>query len=102
MSWMIEKDVHDARGDMNLSHWSEYDSERRRQILSEIGSLVRNHAMPPERYLLLHPNARLSDTDTQLLYQWTQSERRRLRKSEKEPAFPVAAISNEHVVRTSR
>jgi hypothetical protein len=91
MSWMIEKDVHDAREHMNLSRWSDYDSDRQRQILSEMGSLVRNHVMPPERYLLLHPKARLTSADTELLYRWTQSERRRLRSSE--------AL---HAVRTSR
>ena len=81
-SWMIEKDVHNARSHMNLSHWSDYDSERRIQILTEIGSLVRNHQMPPRRYLMLHPEARLSDADAGLLYQWTRSERKREKASE--------------------
>lgn len=89
MSWMVEKDVHDARSHMNLSHWNDYDSERRRQILSEIGSLVRNRAMPPERYLLLHPEARLSGTEAELLYQWTRSERSRLKTSEPHQAASV-------------
>ena len=79
LSWMVEKDVHDARSHMNLSHWNDYDADYRIQILSQIGSLVRNHQMPPQRYLLLHPEARLSDTDTDQLYQWTRSERRRLK-----------------------
>jgi len=79
MSWLIEKDVHDARDAMNLSRWNDYDSNRRRQILTELGSLVRNHVMPPRRYLLLHPEARLSDSETDALYSWTQAERKRLR-----------------------
>jgi hypothetical protein len=79
MSWMIEKDVHDARSHMNLSRWRDYDADQRRQILSEIGSLVRNHGMPPQRYLMLHPEAQLSDADVDRLYQWTRSERKRLK-----------------------
>ncbi len=79
MSWMIEKDVHDARSHMNLSRWRDYDPGQRQQILSEIGSLVRNHGMPPQRYLVLHPEARLSGPEVDRLYQWTRSERKRLK-----------------------
>jgi len=85
MSWMIEKDVHDARSHMNLSRWRDYDPEQRQQILSEIASLVRNHIMPPQRYILLHPEARLSSSDVDRLYRWTRSERKRL-KAEPAPA----------------
>jgi hypothetical protein len=93
MSWMIEKDVHDARSHMNLSRWSDYDPGQRRQILSEIASLVRNHMMPPQRYLLLHPEARLSGADVDVLYQWTRSERKRL-KAEPEPAASAGVNLN--------
>jgi hypothetical protein len=79
MSWMVESDVRDARIHMNLSRWNDYDSNRQRQILTEIGSLVRNRQMPPRRYLLLHPDARLSDSDSDRLYQWSRAERQRLK-----------------------
>ena len=86
MSWMIEKDVRDARSHMDLSRWSSYDSDHRQELLSEIGSLVRNHNMPLPRYLLLHPEARLSDSEVDHLYQWARSERKRLKGSEPSPA----------------
>ena len=93
MSWMIEKDVHDARSHMNLSRWRDYDPAQRQQILSEIGSLVRNHGMPPQRYLLLHPEARLSSADVDWLYKWTRSERKRL-KAEPPPAASAGVNLN--------
>jgi len=93
MSWMIEKDVHDARSHMNLSRWRDYDSGQRQQILSEIGSLVRNHGMPPQRYLLLHPEARLTSSEIDRLYQWTRSERKRL-KAEPPPAASAGVSPN--------
>jgi len=34
--------------------------------------------MPPQRYLLLHPEARLGDDERQPIYRWTRTERRRL------------------------
>ena len=77
-SWMIEKDVRDARRHMNLSRWAGYDAEQRQSMLARMGSMVRNRLMPPERYLMLHPSARLSDPEAEALYQWTRSARRRL------------------------
>ena len=62
---------------MNLSHWSDYDAEQRARMLSEIGSVVRNHVMPPQRYLLLHPEARLDGSEAEQIYQWTKTERMR-------------------------
>jgi cytochrome c len=79
MSWMIESDVARARGHMNLSRWNGYPPERHREILSEMSSLVRDRVMPLPRYLLLHPEARLSDTEVDYLYQWAKSELQRLK-----------------------
>jgi hypothetical protein len=91
MSWMVEKDVHDARSHMNLSRWNDYGSAQRQELLSKIGSLVRNHRMPLPQYLLLHPEARLSDSDVNQIYQWTRSERKRLKAAEPPPEVAVTS-----------
>jgi cytochrome c len=78
MSWMIEKDVHDARLHMNLSRWQEYPADKQVEILARLGSEVRNHRMPLPRYQSLHPEAALSDADIRQLYDWTRKQRRRL------------------------
>lgn len=79
MSWLIEGDVYNGRKHMNLSRWDEYDSEQKQAILSEIAVMVKNHKMPLPRYLFLHPEAKLSDSDVDRIYQWARSERRRLK-----------------------
>jgi hypothetical protein len=78
MSWMIEKDVHDARLHMNLSRWQDYPADKQVEILARLGAEVRNHQMPRPRYVSLHPEAKLSEADIQQLYDWTRKERRRL------------------------
>lgn len=78
VSWMIARDVHQARAHVNMSNWRSYSTEDRIRLLSEIGSAVRNRAMPLPRYLLLHPEARISSEERQQIYQWTRTERRRL------------------------
>jgi len=79
ISWMIENDVHRARKHMNISRWEDYTTEQQMEILSSLGAGVRNHQMPMQRYLAIHPEARLSESDIHQLYEWSRSERRRLR-----------------------
>jgi cytochrome c len=80
-SWAIEKDVAEARQHMNLSHWNEYSAEEKRDLLARIGTEVRNRRMPLPRYLVLHPEARLSDDEIQRIYEWTKDQRRALRNN---------------------
>ncbi|HLY20066.1 MAG TPA: heme-binding domain-containing protein [Bryobacteraceae bacterium] len=78
MSWMIEKDVHEARSHMNLSQWDEYDAQKQHDLLAELAAVVRNRRMPLPRYTLLHPEAKPSPDEFERIYQWTRAERRRL------------------------
>ena len=79
VSWLVARDVQQARSHMNLSQWQDYSTDDRLRLLSAIGSAARNSIMPPQRYLFLHPEARLSDAERQQLYRWTRTERSRLK-----------------------
>jgi len=78
-SWLVEHDVQTARTHMNLSRWQTYDDDEKSLLLSEIGSVVRKREMPPRRYTLVHPDAKLSDAEANEIYQWRHAERRLLR-----------------------
>lgn len=78
VSWLLARDVQQARLHLNLSRWPEYSTDERLRLLSEIGSAVRNGEMPVQRYLLLHPEARLTIVERQQIYRWTRTERSRL------------------------
>jgi len=78
ISWLLARDVQHARLHMNLSRWQDYSTDDRIRLLSEIGSAVRNREMPVQRYVLLHPEARLTDIERQQIYRWTRTERSRL------------------------
>src|SRR5579883_1634092 len=81
MSWMIEKDVHDARSHMDLSHWQDYTVEERIDLLTKLAVQVRNRKMPLPKYLRMHREAVLSDEDVQQLDSWAHRERKRLRSA---------------------
>ena len=78
MSWLIEKDVHEARSHLNLSRWGEYDARKQHDLLAELAAVVRSRRMPLLRYTLLHPGAKPSPDEFERIYQWTRVERRRL------------------------
>ena len=85
ISALIEHDVLEARSHMDLSQWQSYDDTQKRRILAEIGSVVRNGVMPPARYTLVHPEAKLSPDDISAIYQWTRSNRNSLKRAQANP-----------------
>jgi hypothetical protein len=78
VSLVINRDVKAGRARLNLSQWGEYTLTRRLRFLSEIANQVQQREMPLAVYTLLHRDARLSDSDVQALFRWTQTERLRL------------------------
>jgi len=77
-SWLVERDVHEGREHLNLSSWDQYRTDDRIDLLAHIGTQVRQGKMPLKQYLLLHPEARLSDADRKLILDWSKNERKRL------------------------
>ncbi len=81
-SWLVEHDVHEGREHLNLSRWDEYSIDNRIDLLSKIGSQVRDRKMPLKQYVLLHPEAQLSDSERKLIQGWIKIERKRLLNEE--------------------
>ena len=79
MSWLVERDVRRGRDRMNLSEWQHYTLRQRQKLLADVASAVKNGEMPLPQYTLIHRQARLSEMDRDLLYEWARQERRRLR-----------------------
>jgi len=79
-SWVIEHDVQEGREHLNLSRWQDYTLETRVDLLSQIAAETRNEQMPLRQYLVLHPSARLSAGEQQLIYSWAKSERKQIRR----------------------
>jgi hypothetical protein len=77
---MLERDVEEARSHVNFSQWDRYNAEEQRALLGAIGAASRNGIMPPARYVLLHSGAELAPVERRLIYEWTRSERARLKR----------------------
>jgi cytochrome c len=79
VSWLIEHDVREGREHLNMSQWQRYTSEARIDLLSRIASEARSGQMPLRQYWMLHPQARLSSEEQQLIYDWAKSEHKHIR-----------------------
>jgi heme-binding protein len=73
--------VKHAREHLNLSRWDSLDAADQRMLLTAIGTVIENREMPPRKYLVLHPEAKLSAEDSIRVIEWARAERRRLRAS---------------------
>jgi len=77
-SHLIERDVAEGRGQLNLSRWTQYNPFDRADMLDKICRRISIGAMPPWQYRLMHSDARLSETDIIALCDWSYGEAARL------------------------
>lgn len=62
VSWLVRSDV-DAGGDeFNVPNW-----DRSRRKAEEAAEEIEDGGMPPSKYTLLHPDAKLSEAEKQVL-----------------------------------
>jgi len=87
VSWLVENDVKHAREHLNLSRWDSLGAAEQRRPLTAVATVIENREMPPRKYVLFNPGAKLSADDSVQVIEWTRSERRRLRASE--PSLPA-------------
>lgn len=80
-SWLMERDILQARKAMNLSEWEKYPSEKQEALKAEIVMQAKSHAMPPMQYRIMHWNARITDMDVQALTQWARGSSTRVAAS---------------------
>lgn len=55
MSWLVRRDVDQGRHELNFSEWERNDGEA-----DDAAEAVADGSMPPGRYEIVHPSARLS------------------------------------------
>lgn len=61
-SWLVRHDVEDGRHEMNFSEW-----DREHEDAHKAGKMIRTKRMPLGKYLLMHPDARLSAAEREAL-----------------------------------
>jgi hypothetical protein len=78
VSWLVADDVRIGRQQLNFSEWGRYSERQAENKLEEICAVVRAGAMPPKKYTLAHPVAKLTANDVKAICAWTVAEQQRL------------------------
>jgi hypothetical protein len=73
VSFLVARDVHEGREELNFSTWSRLSPKRRHDMLEEIWEEVEEGEMPLPIYLPTHPEARLTGQDRAVLRNWTRA-----------------------------
>ena len=95
-SWMIGKDVDNARRHVNFSNWDSYRPDEQQDFLTRIGIAARTGRMPLPRYTLLHREAVLASQERLQIYEWSRAEKKRLRAAEGRPSSSAIDTPSGH------
>jgi hypothetical protein len=67
VSWLLYRDVHGGRRELNLSEFNTYNNPRKQKKLQDVCEQVKSGEMPPWFYLPMHPDAKLRPGDVETL-----------------------------------
>jgi len=70
VSWLVLGDVQKAREHLNFSLWEEYSPLDQAHFRKKIIDEVTKGEMPLPQYMIMHPEARITETDVELFKQW--------------------------------
>lgn len=73
VSWLVANDVEEGRAELNFSIWGRYDANKRVSKASEMIEWIDEGRMPLKKYVVLHPSARLSTEDVEVLRHWADA-----------------------------
>jgi hypothetical protein len=72
VSWLVANDVKEGRKEVNFSVWNQYGDNRKARKLKEVVEQVEGGKMPQWYYVFLHPEAKLSANEKELIVRWAR------------------------------
>ena len=67
VSWLLSHHVNEGRANMNFSEWDQISTEKKLSLINKVDAQVKTANMPPGSYLLMHPEAQLTDSEKSAL-----------------------------------
>lgn len=74
LSFIVANHVKEARHELNFSLWQTYSKKRKSKKLSELVEEVEEGEMPLFPYPLIHPRAKLSKQEIDILISWAKND----------------------------
>jgi hypothetical protein len=90
VAWWLNGHIEDGKKHFNLSEFAAYPPKRADHKLEELVESQTDHWMPLESYVKLHPDARLTQAQSQEVIDWANGLRREI-----QTAHPEAFIEQD-------
>jgi len=74
-SWVVARDVHQARRHLDFSQWGSYSPKKRADKLEAICEQLVDGDMPDPKYMLFHRSARVTESQQRAVCDWTDEAR---------------------------
>ncbi len=70
VSWWVSDHVMEGREELNFSNWGEYSDDKKEEKIGEIYDEILDEFMPLPSYLIMHPEAKVTEEEFALIEQW--------------------------------
>lgn len=70
ISWWTKRHVNNGRSSLNFSEWVTFSAKKKKHKLEESALKVRKKWMPISSYLLMHPEAKMTEEEREELASW--------------------------------
>ena len=71
-AWLLSSHIAEAKGKLNFSEFGNYSPRRQISKLDGIANSIKDGIMPLSSYKLMHKNARLTQSEKELLIKWAK------------------------------
>lgn len=72
VSWLVARDTKLGREELNFSDWANNDKMNKAKYLDDIIDEVSDGGMPMAIYPIMHPEAKLTKNDRQMIVDWAE------------------------------
>ncbi|MDD3722332.1 MAG: heme-binding domain-containing protein [Lutibacter sp.] len=73
VSLFLAQHVKKGKEHLNFSEWTTYNKDQKEHLLKDIKEVLNERGMPLKSYLLIHKDAKLTENQYQILYDWAST-----------------------------
>lgn len=70
VNFWVEDHIKHGKGHLNFSEWNTYSAKKKAHKLDEFIEMIEDKSMPLASYTLIHPEAKLTDSEIKSLTDW--------------------------------
>lgn len=73
VGWYLDHHIFEGKKELNFDEFGYYSTKRQRNKFKAIASQIEDNAMPLSSYSLIHPEAKLTQVEKEVIIKWANS-----------------------------